>query len=82
MDQAEWPQWRNRRARVDGMHYSPVFGGVVAAVLLLVPLWKIFGKAGFAPAWALLIFLPGIGGLAILLLLAFRRWPETEGEAP
>jgi hypothetical protein len=54
-------------------------GGIVALLLLGVPLWKIFGKAGFAPAWALLILLPGIGNLAILLLLAFRRWPTTEG---
>jgi len=54
-------------------------GGIVALVLLGVPLWKIFGKAGFAPAWALLIILPGIGNLAILLLLACRRWPATEG---
>ena len=54
-------------------------GGIVALLLLGVPLWKIFGKAGFAPAWALLILLPGIGNLAILLLLACRRWPTTEG---
>jgi hypothetical protein len=64
------------------MHYSPLFGGILVAPLLLVPSWKIFGKAGFAPAWALLIFVPGIGGLAILLFLAFRRWPATEGDAP
>jgi hypothetical protein len=64
------------------MHYSPLFGGILVALLLFVPLWKIFGKAGFAPAWALLIFVPGIGGLAILSFLAFRRWPATEGDAP
>lgn len=54
-------------------------GGIVALLLLGVPLWKIFGKAGFAPAWALLIILPGIGNLTILLMLACRRWPATEG---
>jgi len=54
-------------------------GGLVALLVLGVPLWKIFGRAGFAPAWALLIVLPGIGNLAILLLLACRRWPATEG---
>jgi hypothetical protein len=64
---------------MDSMEHSPLFGGILVALLLLVPLWKIFGKAGFAPAWALLIFVPGVGGLAILLLLAFRRWPATEG---
>jgi len=57
---------------------SLIFGGIVALLLLGVPLWKIFGKAGFTPAWALLILLPGLGSLAILLLLAFRRWPTTE----
>ncbi len=56
-----------------------VLGGLLALLLLGVPLWKIFGKVGFAPAWALLILVPGIGSLAILLLLAFRRWPTTEG---
>jgi hypothetical protein len=62
--------------------HNLILGGIVTLILLGVPLWKIFGKAGFAPAWALLILVPGIGILAIPLLLAFRRWPATEGDAP
>ena len=64
------------------MEHGPylALSGIFALILLGVPLWKIFAKAGFAPAWALLIILPGIGNLAILLLLACRRWPNTEGD--
>ena len=53
-----------------------VIGAVVSAVLLLYPLWRIFSRAGLAPAWSLLILIPG-GAIIVPLILAFARWPNT-----
>ncbi|WP_448203618.1 hypothetical protein [Azospirillum sp. sgz302134] len=39
------------------------------------PLMRIFRRAGFAPWWALLIFLPVVGLVAVLGILTVRRWP-------
>jgi hypothetical protein len=47
------------------------------ALLLVVPAWRIFRRAGFHPALSLLLFIPGLGLLIIALLLAFRRWPAV-----
>jgi hypothetical protein len=47
------------------------------ALLLLVPMWRIFRRAGFHPALSLLIFIPAAGVAAAALVLAFRRWPAV-----
>ncbi len=52
---------------------------LIAAVVLVVPLWRIFGRAGLNPALAVVVFLPVVGLLLVLLLLALMRWPSTEG---
>lgn len=52
---------------------------ILAAVVVVVPLWRIFTRAGLHPALALLVFLPLFGGAAVLLVLALSRWPRTEG---
>lgn len=55
--------------------WNPYLPGLFAALILIVPLWRIFSRAGLAAAWSLLIFLPFVGALAVLLVLAFSRWP-------
>jgi hypothetical protein len=52
-------------------------GYFFTALLLIVPMWRIFRRAGFSPALSLLIFVPGFGFLIATLLLAFRRWPAV-----
>jgi len=37
--------------------------------------WRIFAKAGFNGALSLLNFIPGVGHLICMLILAFGRWP-------
>lgn len=37
--------------------------------------WRIFAKAGYNGALALLNFIPGVGQLICLIILAFGRWP-------
>lgn len=54
-------------------------GFVVFVVVAIIPLWKIFGKTGMSPWLALLVLIPGLGGLACILILAFARWPVLAG---
>ena len=50
---------------------------LVAAVLFLYPLWRIFARAGLPAPLSLLVLLP-LGQLIVALILAFARWPKTE----
>lgn len=47
---------------------------VVIGLMVLVPIAFIYKKAGFNPAWSVLVFLPGFGLLIIFLQLAFVPW--------
>jgi len=58
-----------------------LFSFILTLVLLLFPLWKIFGKAGFNPLLSLLLLIPFFGAVACVLILAFGRWPATEGRS-
>ena len=52
------------------------FNFVFFWVVIGVPLWRILTRAGFSGFWILLfIFLPPVGLLVIVLMLAFARWP-------
>ena len=49
---------------------------IIAIIVFMIWLyWRIFVKAGFNGALALLNFVPGIGQLICLIILAFGRWP-------
>ena len=37
--------------------------------------WRIFAKAGYSGALALLNLIPGVGSLICIIILAFGRWP-------
>jgi uncharacterized membrane protein YhaH (DUF805 family) len=52
---------------------------LIIAILLIVPVWRIFSRAGFSGSWSLLLFVPFIGLMLIMLLLAFRAWPKLQG---
>ena len=49
------------------------FFGAVMTIVVLIPYWFIFKKAGFSPWLALLMFLPLIN-IVTLYVLAFSRW--------
>ena len=51
---------------------------VLIAVVLIVPLWRIFRRAGLNPAFSLLVLIPLLGSLVVLAILAFAPWPATE----
>ncbi len=53
-----------------------VFIGV-AILLLLIPYWQIFKKAGFHPALAILMIFPLVN-LVMIYYLAFAEWPSLK----
>ena len=57
-----------------------VIGHLVLSLLLVIPTWRIFVRAGFSGALSLLHFVPVVGLLVIMAILAFSDWPA--GEAP
>ena len=48
----------------------------LVGLAIAIPVCVIYNKAGFHPAWALLVFLPGFGLLLIFLQLALVPWPK------
>ena len=57
-----------------------VIGHLILSLLLVIPTWRIFVRAGFSGALSLLHFVPVVGLLVIMAILAFSDWPA--GEAP
>lgn len=53
--------------------YAIVIIVIIAFMIWLY--WRIFVKAGYNGALSLLNFVPGVGQLICLLILAFGRWP-------
>ncbi len=48
----------------------------IVGLLIFLPVCLIYKKAGFHPAWAALVFLPGFGLLLVFLQLALLPWPN------
>jgi len=47
---------------------------VVTTLVIVVPIWRIFSKAGFPGALSLLMFIPFVN-LIMLFVLAYAEWP-------
>jgi hypothetical protein len=47
----------------------------IVAVIVVIPFWKIFEKAGFPPAMSLLMLIPVVNLIAIYFV-AFAQWPS------
>ena len=54
---------------------SPWGSAAVFGVLTVWPMWRTMLRAGFAPYWSLLVFVPVLGLPLTLAVLALRRWP-------
>lgn len=58
------------------MNIGPLELLIVFFVVVLVwPMWRILGKAGFPPALALIGLIP-FGFLVLYFVLAFVKWPS------
>lgn len=58
----------------------------ITIILIFIPYWFIFKKAGFTPWLSLLMFVP-LGNIVMLYVLAFSRWkvvpaPGAPGYTP
>jgi uncharacterized membrane protein YhaH (DUF805 family) len=56
-----------------GLIYAIVLIALIAFTIWVY--WRIFAKAGYNGALSLLNFIPGVGPLICVLILAFGRWP-------
>ncbi|MBS0540403.1 MAG: hypothetical protein JSR47_16670 [Proteobacteria bacterium] len=73
-----------------GLHWLLALGGVVIllmvighvllALLLVIPTWRICVRAGFSGALSLLHFVPFVGSLVVMAILAFSDWPAGEAD--
>ena len=51
---------------------------VIALLLWVIPIWRVLKRTGNVPALALLGFVPILGPLIVLFVLAYGRWPRFE----
>ncbi len=54
---------------------------IVLAVLALIPLWRVFSRAGLTPALSLLILVPVLGWAIVGLILALSDWPTLQSRS-
>jgi hypothetical protein len=58
-----------------------IFFWLIALILVIVPLWRICGRAGFNPALSLLAVIPLLGFLIVAAVLGFVPWPAQHKTA-
>ena len=54
--------------------WETIFIIIPISILIVLPYWKIFSKAGFSSWWSLSLLLPIIN-ILVIYILAFSRWP-------
>lgn len=58
-----------------------MFYFILIALLLIIPLWKIFERVALPPMLSLLALIPMIGLLLALGILAYSQWNPQKGDA-
>jgi len=81
------PQQQHIQTMIAGMGVFFMFFMMIVFAFLIFCFWRIFTKAGLAGPLALLILVPGVGGIVVLCILAFARWnvvpaPSQYGALP
>ena len=51
-----------------------ILGWLIGGVLIAIPFFRIFTRAGLSPWWSLLVFLPLLGLFICWLILAIAQW--------
>jgi len=51
---------------------------LIAGLIIVLPFWKIFTKAGFPGALAILVLVPFVQ-ILMIFFLAFAEWPALKG---
>ena len=56
--------------------YIDLVIGAAFSALLVIPMWKMFLRAGLSPYISIVVFLPYIGFLLVVTMLAFIPWKK------
>ena len=64
--------------QIQALLATPWGNGLAVGLLTIWPAIRILRRAGQPPALAALVFLPLVGVLALLVMLALRRWPDPQ----
>jgi hypothetical protein len=51
---------------------------LLISLLLIIPSWRIFSRAGYSGALSLFHLVPVIGSFIVMAILAFGDWPAGE----
>jgi len=54
---------------------------VIMGLIIVIPFWKIFQKAGFNSLLSILMLIPFVN-LIMIFYLAFTEWPVLKGKQP
>jgi hypothetical protein len=57
----------------------PFLPMLIFGLIIILPFWKIFSKAGFPAPLAILMIIP-IVNLIMIFYLAFAEWPALKGK--
>ncbi len=49
-------------------------------LLIVVPVWRAYDKAGLSPFLSLVVLIPFAGPMLAAAILAFAVWPKLEGD--
>ena len=60
---------------LSGFHFLVI---AVVAVVLIVPFWKIFPRAGWSSWMAIFMAVPFLN-IILVWTLAFKKWPDDKG---
>jgi hypothetical protein len=52
---------------------------LVLGLILIIPFWQLFSKAGYSGWWSLLMVIP-LANLIALYVLAFSDWPAMRNK--
>lgn len=55
-----------------------IIHALIVGLTIVIPTFLIYKKAGLNPLWAVLVFVPIIGLLAVFLQLSFQTWPSSK----
>ncbi len=61
---------------LDELRHNPLALYYIFALLILVPLVRIYQRAGLKAFWVLLLAVPEIGAILAVLPLALQKWPK------
>jgi hypothetical protein len=61
-------------------HHGLGASWLIVAAVVVIPFWRICGKAGYSP-WLWLLALVPLVNLFLLYFLAFSEWPSQAGRA-